>query len=409
LLKTNYKWFILVLAMLAYGIVTGADRMTIPVLFKEISLDLNLNMVSIGTIWGMDPLAGVFVCMLGGLLADRFGIKRTLVAACILSGIFCALRGFSNNFISMAATMFLFGLVNSITFTVAPKIAAVWFNGKHLTLANSLMMMSMAVFSMASTMLSATVLSPWLGGWRNVLFFMGAPAVLIGILWWIFGREPRKGEIPGAIVTTVPLKEAFLQVVRIKQVWIFGLIQFCFMGSMTGMGGYLAIYLRDIGWSAVAADTALTVTSATGIIGVIPMVMLASRLRSPRGMFIFSMMIIVATLVLIPFVSDTWFWVLIIGGGLLRAAGPALANTLIFSIKGVGGTYAGTALGLATTLGMLGAFAAPPLGNKLAGINPGMPFVFWSILAALSLPLFLLLRESKPRESNLSPVDGNIG
>src|SRR5665647_2033659 len=100
--------------------------MALPVLFKEISLDLNLDMVSIGTIWGMDPLAGVFVCMLGGLMADRFGLKRTLVVTCILSGIFCALRGLSNNFISMAATMFLFGIVNSITFAVAPKVAAVW-------------------------------------------------------------------------------------------------------------------------------------------------------------------------------------------------------------------------------------------------------------------------------------------
>jgi MFS family permease len=398
ILKSNYKWFILVLAMLAYGIVTGADRMALPVLFKEISLDLNLNMVSIGTIWGMDPLAGVFVCMLGGLLADRFGLKRTLVVTCILSGIFCSLRGFSNNFISMAATMFLFGIVNSITFAVAPKVAAVWFSGKFVSLANSLMMMAMAVFSMASTMLSATVLSPWLGGWRNVLIFMGAPAVLIGIVWWIFGREPRKGEISETVVTRVPFKEAFFHVVRIKHVWIFGAIQFCFMGTMTGMGGYMAIYLRNIGWSNVAASTALTVTSATGIIGVIPMVMLATRLRSPRGMFIFSMAISTVMMVLLPFVNATWFWVLIIGGGLLRAAGPALANTLLFSVEGVGGTYAGTALGLATSLGMLGAFAAPPLGNKLASIGPGMPFVFWGILAALSLPLFLLLRDSKKKE-----------
>ena len=74
-MKSNYKWFILVLAMLAYGIVTGADRMALPVLFKEISLDLNLNMVSIGTIWGMDPLAGVFVCMLGGLAGRPFWLK----------------------------------------------------------------------------------------------------------------------------------------------------------------------------------------------------------------------------------------------------------------------------------------------------------------------------------------------
>ena len=47
---------------------------------------------------------------------------------------------------------------------------------------------------------------------------------------------------------------------------------------------------------------------------------------------------------------------------------------------------------------MIGGFLVPPLGNSLAGIGPGVPFFFWSGLAALSLPLFLFLR--KPKENN---------
>ena len=95
--------------MLTYGVVTGVDRMCLPVLFKEISTDLGLNTVSLGTIWGMDPLAGIFVGLPAGLLVDRFGIKRTLTVVCILGGIFCALRGLSINFLTLAASMFLFG------------------------------------------------------------------------------------------------------------------------------------------------------------------------------------------------------------------------------------------------------------------------------------------------------------
>jgi len=399
--KSNYKWYILVLAMLAYGMVTGADRMCIPVLFKEISLDLNLNMVSIGTIWGMDPLAGIFVGILGGLLADRFGIKRTLTGACLLGGIFCAIRGLSTSFLSMAGSMFLFGLVTGTIFTVAPKITAVWFSGKYLGLANALLMVSMSIFSMAATMSSATVLSPWLGGWRNVLFVMGVPAVLIGLLWWTTGREPGKNEIPETMLTTVPLRQAFSRVIRNKEVWGLGLVLFTFMGSMTGMGGYLAIYLRNIGWSTLGSSTALTMTSATGIVGMIPMVLLATRLKATRGMFIFSLIITGVTLAIIPFVDGLWMWALLIVGGLLRSAGPALGNTLIFKIRGIGGTYAGTALGLASTLGMLGAFAAPPLGNSLASISPGMPFIFWAILSVAALPLFQLLREKSPSRSEL--------
>jgi hypothetical protein len=62
-------------------------------------------------------------------------------------------------------------------------------------------------------------------------------------------------------------------------------------------------------------------------------------------------------------------------------------------MKGVGSTYGGTAIGLASSLGMFGAFFAPPLGNSLADINLGLPFIFWAFLSALALPAFFFIKE----------------
>ncbi len=196
----------LVLAALTFGTLLGLERMGVPVLFKEISEDLGLSLVSIGTIWGMDPLAGIFVALLGGLLADRFGIKRTLIVISILAGIFCALRGLSTGFTSLAATMFLFGLMCAMVPTIVAKITVVWFSGKYLTLSNAVLNIAAYVSGMAATMLSATYLSPLLGGWRNVLFLYGAPGVAIGILWFFTGREPKKNEAPGEALVAVPFK-----------------------------------------------------------------------------------------------------------------------------------------------------------------------------------------------------------
>jgi MFS family permease len=390
--KSNYKWYALGLAMLAYGIVTGLDRMCLPVLFKEISLDLGLGMASIGTIWGMDPLAGVFVSLPGGLLADRFGVKRTLTIACLLAGVFCALRGFSNNFLTLAATSFLFGLMATVVFTVAPKTTAVWFSHRHLGLTNALLQVAMTIGSMTSTMLSATLLSPLLGGWRNVLLVLGIPAVIIALLWLFTGREPQKRELPDASASAIPFKQALSQVVRLKEVWIWGFIMLTFMGSMTGFGGYLALYLRNLGWTNVASDTAITLLSATGLIGMIPMVLIANRLKAPKTIFMFSMMTLALSFFILPFLQGSWFYVVLILSGLLRSGAPALATALIFQVKGVGSTYGGTAAGLATTIGMIGSFAAPPLGNSLAGIHPGLPIIFWGVLALVSLPLSLMIK-----------------
>jgi sugar phosphate permease len=386
----------LVLAAITFGTLLGLERMGVPVLFKEISEDLNLSLVSIGTIWGMDPLAGIFVALLGGLLADRFGIKRTLIVVSILAGIFCALRGLSTGFTSLAATMFLFGLMCAMVPTIVSKITVVWFSGKYLTLSNAVLNIAAYISGMAATMLSATYLSPLLGGWRNVLFLYGAPGVAIGILWFFTGREPNKNEVQGEAPVAVPFKQAISSVIRMKEVWILGAIQAAFLGTNNGLVGYLPIYLRDIGWEPVSADTAITVLNGAIMVGSIPMVLLSNQLKAPKLMLVISMATLTASLALQPFVNGTGVFVLLAISGFLRSAAIALFTALIFQIKGVGSRLGGTAQGLAQAMGMALGFAAPPLGASFTGISAGAPFIVWAILAGISIPLFLFLREKKP-------------
>lgn len=44
--NSNYRWYALSLATLAYFFIAGMSRMCMPVLFKEISIDLGLSMES---------------------------------------------------------------------------------------------------------------------------------------------------------------------------------------------------------------------------------------------------------------------------------------------------------------------------------------------------------------------------
>jgi hypothetical protein len=112
-------------------------------------------------------------------------------------------------------------------------------------------------------------------------------------------------------------------------------------------------------------------------------------------MLFFSMVITVIFIALIPVLSGAALWPLVLAATFLRSAAFAITNVLIFEIKGVGSTYGGTATGLVSSIGMIGGFAAPPLGNSLAAIGTGAPFFFWAGLAALSLPVFLLFRQKK--------------
>ncbi|MBW1912970.1 MAG: MFS transporter, partial [Deltaproteobacteria bacterium] len=85
--ESNYRWFIIILSGFTAVFSITMPSICMPVLFKEISIDMDLSLVQLGTIWGMGGLAGIFTTLAGGLIGDRYGTKRTLTVACILAGI----------------------------------------------------------------------------------------------------------------------------------------------------------------------------------------------------------------------------------------------------------------------------------------------------------------------------------
>ena len=91
----KYKWIILAIATVTGTFVSAIPFSCMPVLFKEISDDLGLNLVEIGAIWGAGNLAGIFISILAGLLSDRFGVKLILGLSCLFVGITGAMRGLS--------------------------------------------------------------------------------------------------------------------------------------------------------------------------------------------------------------------------------------------------------------------------------------------------------------------------
>jgi len=55
--QSNYRWYILTLAIATNIFAIAAPISCMPVLFKEITDDLGLSLVQVGTIWGIGPLS----------------------------------------------------------------------------------------------------------------------------------------------------------------------------------------------------------------------------------------------------------------------------------------------------------------------------------------------------------------
>ena len=391
--ETNYRWYVLTLAALTHTFASAMPGMCLPVLFKEIAADVHLSLVQIGVIWGIGSLPGIVTSLLGGTIGDRFGTRRTLRIVCLLAGITGALRGFSQDFFTLGATVFLFGILTSVIPMNVHKTCGLWFSKRQLGLANGVVSMGMALGFMVTAMVSATVLSPWLGGWRNVLVFYGALSMAVSILWHFM--RPAPDDTAAGETDTRSLRQTVCHVVRVRKVWLLGFALLGIGSCIQGMLGYLPLYLRGIGWTAAAADGALATFHGVSMICVIPLALWSDKPGYRKRVLMAATLLIITGIGLLSIVNGIMIWVAVIMAGFVRDGFMAIFMTMIIETEGVGATYAGTAIGLVMSLLALGNLMSPPLGNSLTAIVPGFPFLFWEILATASFFGLYLAKEEK--------------
>lgn len=399
-----YRWYVLALATFTFTLVVAIPTMALPVLFKEIADDLGLNLVQLGTIWGIGALSGLFAGLIGGSLGDRFGANRILTIACFLAGVAGALRGFGHNFTTLAATMLIFGFIIPMIPMNVHKICGIWFSGRHLGLANGVVSGGMAFGFMIGSLISATIVSPWLGGWRNTLFFYGAIAIVISIPWAFTRSGPAGVAASGQAAPASSMRQTFLQVVRLRNIWLFGLAILGVNGCVQGVLGYLPLYLREIGWPLTQADGALATFHALSLMGVIPIVILSDWTGQRKSVLAAATIAIAFGVGLLTVSQGVIVWLAVMIAGVFRDGFMAIFFTSVIETKGVGAVYAGTATGFTLIFLQIGNLLAPPIGNSLATLNPSLPFAFWAGLAVLGLICFYFIKEPSS-QTNLPAID----
>ncbi len=393
--ETSYRWYILSLATVTSIVTVAMPTMCLSVLFDEIAGDLGLSLVQIGLIWGLGALAGIPTSLVGGAMGDRFGARRTLSVACVLVGLAGALRGLSIDLLTLEVTAFLHGLTTPMVMMNLIKTCGAWFSRRQLGLANGAVAMGMATGFMVSSMISATLLSPWLGGWRNVLFFYGAIAMILSVPWYL-SRPVQVGPEPSSGGTgTRTLRQTVSHVARIPNVWLLGFALLGVGGCVQGVLGYLPLYLRALGWPDASADGALAAFHAVSMVFVIPIAVWSDRLGARKPVLIAAALMTTVGVGLLSVVGGMMVWAAVGMAGLVRDGFMAVFTTAVLETKGVGATYAATATGLAMIFSGLARLVAPPIGNSLAAIGPALPFVFWASLAAVGFLGLFLVREEK--------------
>lgn len=389
--QSNYKWYLLFLVVLTNMLVMAIPAMGMSVLAKEISQDLHLNLVQVGIVWGVGALPGIVTGLLGGAIGDKIGPKRIMIVGSLLTGLMGAARGLAVDFTTMVVIVLVLGALLPFITLNGLKTCGLWFPPHQLALATGLVSMGMALGFLLGAMFSATTLSPWLGGWRNVLILYGVAGAGLCVPWF-FTRTLPVSQPPDK--PRLSIRQTLAHVASLKNVWLLGLALFGVGGGIQGMLGYLPLYLRDLGWEPLRADGTLTAFHTISMLCVMPIAIWSDRLRSRKWLLFAAGMLVALGMGWLSFAQGGLIWVAVLLAGFVRDGFMAIYLAMVIETEGVGPLYSGTAIGFATGISGIGIVLAPPIGNSLAAVWPGAPFAFWSLLAVLGMVCLALVKKA---------------
>lgn len=186
--RSDYRWIMAALMWIML-FTLGMSWYSFAPMMLTVMGDLSITFEEAGILIALVPLAMVMLCIPSGLLADPFGFKRTILIGGTILSTFGLARGFSENFTTLAITMFLCGAGYAITYSPLPKVIGTWFPATEYGLATGIIFSGMAGGMVVSFILTPTLLLRWTGSWQGIFVAIGVVSFASTTAWIVLARE----------------------------------------------------------------------------------------------------------------------------------------------------------------------------------------------------------------------------
>jgi predicted MFS family arabinose efflux permease len=310
---------------------------------------------------------GVYMVMQipAGIMADRFGPRRMLVAALLCMAAGASLFALATSMPVAVLGRALVGLGDAFTFINVIRLAASWFPRRRFALMTALTAMTGAVGQVGGTVPLSAALRGW--GWTPTFLATAVLSAVLaaGVWWWI--RDHPEMSLERSTAREPALREvraALAQPGTRTALWAHFTLMSAFMVLAT-LWGYPYL-VRGLGMTPGAARLTLTLTAAAPLAVAPALGWLAGRRPALRGPLIVA---IAAVLALAWITAVTW------PGGTL----PAPLAVLLVLLSAVGSAASMLAFdlardanppdrgGLASGIVNVGGFSAAMTGSLSAG------------------------------------------
>lgn len=340
------------------------------------------------------------LAMLGGRLSDRYGPARVLIVTGVLYGVgFALLSQVTRPWQLFAICGTFIGLGLSTHDVVTLSTVARWFEGRR-GIMTAVVKVGTAAGQVTLPPLVALLISGM--GWRPAVIVLGLGAVLLLLGAALIMKNPPVRHVQPGQAGAPAEGLTFAEARRSRVLWTLCAVQFCFFSSLMTVPLHLPIHGMDLGLSAAAAATLLSVVGGASVLGRLAVGRLVDVIGGRRA-FVLCFVALIAGLGGLTALTVPWALyatVAVYGfshGALFVVVSPTVAE--YFGMRAHGAIF-GTVLFSGTLGGSVGPILTGMAFDRFGSYVPA--FLALTLLAGLALLLVLSL----PRPAALRGTAG---
>lgn len=423
-LMSKVRWRIVPFVFLLY-IIAMIDRVNIGFTALKMNKDLGISASMFGLIAGIFFIAYFFFEVPSNVIMHKVGARKWIARILVSWGLVVILTGFVQSSTQFLVVRTLLGLAEAGFYPGIILYFTFWFPSKYMARTVSMFMTAMAAANIIAGPLSTFIMDnvQWLGltGWRWVFILEGLPAIVFGVLTFIYmidrpeqAKFMTKEEKEWLTAELKREHEAKMAKVKISKweamkngrVWYMAIIYLGYVIALYGLGLWLPQLLK--GLAGKMSDTQIGLVSVIPYLcGVVAMVLVARHSdKTMERRFHVGLPLLFAAVFLVSLTLTKNLTVYLIYISLATAGIYAFVGSF-WSLPNAFLSEATAAVGIAVinSVGNLGGFFGPYVVGYLKDLTHSNTFGMY-VLAAFAI-LAAVLTMAIPKNQTVAPSDAH--
>ncbi|MFC2003357.1 MFS transporter [Chloroflexota bacterium] len=409
--KLSYGW---VVAIAGAGAAFAAANFqyTFGVFVKPLANEFGWSRAAVSGSVSIRSATSVLTAPLVGVLSDRYGPKKFILAGILLVGLSYLLASRITSLWQLY--LFLSVLIGiGVTNTLVPVVATVtrWF-GHNSALANGIVMSGLSLAQVILPPVATYLMIQY--GWDTCFIILGLTAWVLGIVAWRFIKSPPPNMVKQTLATPregdtseiseTPAEEPkdymLSEALRTRTLWILLLVQMVIALCYQMMVIHVIAAANDTGITLEAAAIILTLSGITNTVGRLGMGGLAGKIGN-QVVLAFCMALQAVALFLLAGASTLYAFYLAatifgLGYGGVSPIVVALAGSF-FGTRAIGAIF-----GVANITFNVGVAIGPFLAGYIFDTTGSYYIAFFSAAIATVITLLLCLLMKPPQRKALA-------